>query len=56
MAKDWPNLIKVWTRVDAAMEKDYGYPKSLNIRVKVIVAISVAVSIGILSVQKVILP
>lgn len=46
LARQWPMLIQTWSKVDAAMQRDYGYPKSLNIRVKIIIGVALALSIS----------
>lgn len=34
LARIWPKLIMEWTKIDAAMEKNYGYPKKLDRKLK----------------------
>lgn len=46
LARHWPKLIQAWCKVDAAMEKQYGYPKSFDKRIKVIFTVTVVISLS----------
>lgn len=35
MAKKWPNLLKNWCKVDKIMNVNYGYPVTLNKRLRI---------------------
>lgn len=45
IARYWPKLVNVWCKIDVAMEKNYGYPKNLSKRIKIIATIAVVVSL-----------
>lgn len=48
LSRNWPHLIKEWVKVDEIMEKNYGYPSSLDKRLKITTMVLVVFSIGMI--------
>lgn len=46
LARHWARVMSAWCKVDATLENKYGYPKTLDKRIKVIIAAAILVSLS----------
>lgn len=44
LARKWPRLMNEWAKVDEIMERNYGYPRSLDKRLRLTAAVIMALS------------
>lgn len=47
LARDWPSLIKEWTKVDDEMDMNYGFPQDLSKELKIITGVVMLLALGI---------
>lgn len=50
LARNWPKLMREWSTVEILM-KSYGWPKYLNLRLKIMVTIAISTTLS--NIQKV---
>lgn len=46
LARQWPKLMEEWSEVDRIMERNYGYPKYLDRRLKITAFVLIALAVG----------
>lgn len=46
LAKNWPKLLKNWCTLDKLMNIKYGYPKGMDMQIKLLMGVFVTLSLG----------
>lgn len=46
LARNWPGLMMEWSKVDQAMERNYGYIRNLDRRLKITAGTVIALALG----------
>lgn len=46
LSRNWPKLMKEWVKVDGVMERNYGFPTTLDKRLKITTMVVMALAAG----------